>query len=265
MGLDVYLSKYSDYAKSKANEEAYDKYSTELWDKLEAIDNDPTEKAKNQVREKLQARATELGLGEWGEDITYREKIELDSVLHPDHYFKIGYFRSSYNGSGLNNILRDLGIPDLYDIFQPNDEYEFVPDWNYALTMVQESIEMVKKDKGYRIETIAANMFDPDNVPTSPAAAMEKFNEQLARVSPKNKDFTWYSNRDGHFYMDKKGQEVHGLIPGKDMFNKPCTFVVYKLKDGNKYILQSLEVVKETIEYVLAQDNPQAFYLRWSG
>lgn len=264
MGLDIYLSYYRDYNQSKANEKKYEELSENVWEEVKEQEGDELcDKTKNRVWDYLKKEAEKLGLGEWGEDITHRDKIELDSKLYPEHYFKIGYFRSSYNGGGINSVLRDLDIPDLYDIFCPDDQYEFVPDWAYALGVVQESIELLKKDKGYRVETISANMFAPDDVAKNPAEAMELFKKQLNEK--RSKDFNWYSNKDGHFYMDKKGLEVHGLIPGKDFMERPCTYVVYQLKDGNKYYLQALEIVKETIEFVLAQENPQAYYLRWSG
>jgi len=266
MGLDVYLSHYSDFKKSKANEKAYDDYCNRLYDALEGIEDDElVRQAKEGIREKLEEKAKELGLGEWGEDATGCTSIEIDSVLHPEHYFKIGYFRSSYNSGGINSVLSDLGIPDLYDIFQhDSDEYEFCPDWNNALKVVEGSIRLLKKDKGYRIESVAANMFSPDDVPLTPAAALQVFNKELQEKS-KRLEHQCYSNRNGEFYLDNAGLKVHGMIPGKDMFQRPCTYIIYKPKDANKYYLQALEIVKETIEYVLGQKNPQEYYLSWSA
>lgn len=266
MGLDVYLNRYTDFKKSKANEKAYDTLSEKLFSALEGVeDAELVRQAREGIQDKLNEKAKKLGLGEYGEDITYRTRIERDSVLHPDHYFKIGYFRSSYNSGGINSVLRDLGIPDLYDIFEhDNDESEFCPDWNSALRTVNKSIELLNKDKGYRIETVSANMFSPDDVPQSPAAALEIFKQQV-KERPKNKDFQCYSNKAGEFYLDNAGLKVHGMIPGKDMFQRPCTFIIYKPKDANKFYLQALEIVKETIEYVLTQDNPQEYYLSWSA
>ena len=264
MGLDVYLNRYSDHAKAKANEEAYDKYSTQLWDFVESLTGDAKDKATEDVREKLKVKAAELGLNDWGSDVTYCEKIEKDSVLHPDHYFKIGYFRSSYNGSGINRVLEDLGIPTLYDIFEPNDEYEFQPNWSKALGVVEKCIKLMKKDKGYRVETVSANMFAPDDVPTSPAAAMEIFKDEQKKNS-KNKNFLCYSNKNGEFYLDNDGMKVHGLIPGKDFMSRPCTFIIYQNQEASKFYLQALEIVKETIQFVLAQEDPQNYYLSWSS
>ncbi len=266
MGLDVYLNHYRDFKKSKEVEKVYDDYCTMLYDTLEGIeDEDLIKTAKAGIREKLDEKARDLGLGEWGEDITNRTRIEINSVLHPEHYFKIGYFRSSYNAGGINTVLRDLKIPDLYDIFEHDSEdYEFSPDWKHALNVVEGSIRLLKKDKGYRVESVAANMFSPDDVPLTPAAALDIFNQQLKEKS-KNKNHLCYSNKSGEFYLDNTGLKVHGMIPGKDMFQRPCTFIIYKPKDANKYYLQALEIVKETIEYVLAQKNPQEYYLSWSG
>lgn len=265
MGLDIYLSYYRDYNQSKANEKKFEELSDDIWAEVKEQEGDELcEKTKNRVNEYLKNEAEKLGLCEWGEDITHKECIEINSKLYPKHSFKIGYFRSSYNGSGINNILRDIGIPDLYDIFShDDDEYEFVPNWANALGVVQEAIEMLQEDEGYRIETISANMFSPDDVVKTPLEAMGIFKKQLAQNH--SKDFNAYSNKDGHFYMDKKGLKVHSLMPGKDHFDRPCTYVIYQPKDANKFYLQGLEIVKETIEYVLAQENPQAYYLRWSA
>ena len=56
-------------------------------------------------------------------------EIEIDDPEYPDHLFKIGYFRSSYNPSGLNNVLGKLGVDDLYGIFDCPGEGKIVPDW----------------------------------------------------------------------------------------------------------------------------------------
>ena len=266
MGLDIYLSYYSDYKKSKKNEKIFEDLSENLWDEVKAQEGDELcEKTKERVWDVLEAEAEKLGLDKYGCDTTYCTGIREDSKLYPEHGFKIGYFRSSYNSSGINGILNDLNIPDLYDIFETNDQYEFSPNWYNALNVVQESINLLKEDKGYRVETISANMFAPDNVMKNPKQALDVFNQNIFDVKASKREFKWYSNRDGNFYLDNKGLQVHALLPGKDLLGNHCTYAVYKLKDGNKYYLEALEIVKETIEYVLAQENPQAYYLRWSA
>jgi hypothetical protein len=265
MGLDIYLSYYKNYHQSKANEDAYEKISDELWDQVKEQEGDElSQKTKDRVWSVLEKEANKLGLDKYGSDITNCETIEKDSSKHPEHYFKVGYFRSSYNGSGINSILKILNIPDLYDIFPHDDDgYEFCPDWSYALDVVQEAIKLLKKDKGYRVESVGANIFAPDEVAMNPAQALEIFNDKIK--SKRTRGFNSFTSKEGSFYLDGKGLQVHALIPGKSILGSPCTFAVYKMKDGNKYYIQALEIVQETIEFVLAQKDPQAYYLRWSG
>ncbi len=266
MGLDVYLSYYKDFKQSKENEEVFEKFSNNMWESVKEVEGVVlSEKTKTSVWEVLKKEAAKYGLDDYGCDITYCERIELDSQLYPEHYFKIGYFRSSYNDSGINTILKDVGAPNLYDIFDhDDDEYEFSPDWNNSLYQVNEAIKIVKANKGYRVETISANMFSPDDVFTSSTSALAKFKKTL-EDNKGAKKFTDFSNRDGNYYIGKKGLQVHALLPGKNIMGNPCTYAIYKAIDGDKYYLEALEIVKETIEYILKQDDPSKYYLRWSA
>lgn len=69
--------------------------------------------------------------------------VRLDSKTAPEHYFKIGYFRSSYNRGGINSVLANLEIPGLYEIFDVGDDhgYEITVDWDDALTRANAAIE----------------------------------------------------------------------------------------------------------------------------
>lgn len=265
MGLDVYLYKYSDFKKSKEVEKEYEKYSEMLYDTIDGIDDeDVVRQAREDIRKKLNEKAKELGLGSYGQDETYKTCIELDSVLHPEHIFKIGYFRSSYNSGGINIVLQDLNIPTLYDIFEhESDEYEFQPNWKEALKVVRKAISLLKEDKGYRVETVSANMFRTDEIVKTAAEALDIFKTELDGEI--NKPFNSYSNINGQFYLDNSGLKVHALIPGKNIFNTPCTYVIYKTEEQDNFYLEALEIVQETIEYVLDQDNPQDYYLSWSA
>ena len=68
----------------------------------------------------------------------------------------------------------------------------------------------------------------------------------------------------GTFYLN--GIQVCGFIPGKDILGDACMYVITK-KDtsGPDWYLQALEVVLETIEYVLEQPNPDSYRLAWSS
>lgn len=110
------------------------------------------------IRAFEQKAQEETGTGKYGES---GEKIEMKSRLHPNHYCEIGYLRSSYNSGGLNSVLRNvLGEDrDLYYIFQPNNEYEFRPDWKAALGRAKEirdDLEMVALNWPFQAGTFDA-------------------------------------------------------------------------------------------------------------
>jgi hypothetical protein len=43
-------------------------------------------------------------------------EVEEPSAKYPEHYFKIGYFRSEYHENGINDVLDRLGLPNLIDV-----------------------------------------------------------------------------------------------------------------------------------------------------
>ena len=263
MGLDVYLYRIKDKVLSEANEKSYDAYSEELWGNRKY--EDVPEKEKDFIREKLKQRALELGLNEWGSDETNKEKIELDSDLHPEHMFKIGYFRSSYNGGGINRILEKQGLPDLYEIFDIEYEGgEVQPNYSAALKKVKEVIAQLKEgDDGYGVCCVSPNHFSKPTV-NSENEALEIFRNEINKNSGESMS---YSNINGEFYLDKPMQVV-GLVPGfENVLTKghPCTYVIYKNENGLNWYVEALEVVQETLEFILAHENPQEFYMYWSG
>ena len=133
MGLDVYLYKADRSiaevrkAKQKA-EDDYDAISKEVLkrlgvDKFEALTNEQHGDYFGGVR----ATRKERGLGEYGEPEGLEEKIEIASAKHPKHYWKVGYFRSSYNGGGIDRVLDRFGLPGLDDLFpaKGDDDYGY--------------------------------------------------------------------------------------------------------------------------------------------
>jgi hypothetical protein len=131
----------------------------------------------------------------WADDST----INIDSTTQPDHLFKIGYFRSSYNNAGINAYVnRLLCKPGLYHIFpEGNDDSGFFrPDWAGARAR---ALEMAGA-----IEDISAS--EPSVV----------------------------------YAIYETGGDHHG------------------------WYVTALKIVAETCGYVLAQDNPDQFWMRWS-
>lgn len=260
MGLDIYLYQYSDKNMTDVREKDYEIYSENLWKESGEYD-DLTDTQKDEIREKCKSYASNLGLDEWGEDKTNKKRIEFDSEKYPEHYFKMGYFRSSYNSSGINRILSNLGVGDLYDIFPHNsDKYSFKPDWEESLKTVNESLEKLKTKNGYRVEAIIGNVFRENGI-NSESDALSIFEEEIN----KNKSDFNYSNINGHFY-NSEPNKVLAIMPGKTTFlgkEKDCVYVV--TESDNTWYINALEIVKDTIEWVLSQENKEQYYLHWSG
>lgn len=257
MGLDVYLHKCDNLAKKRDLETQYEKKSDELWSVHEKYE-DYTEEEKEEVREQSKEYALSLGLNEDGE--YPEEDFEFDSKDYPEHYFKVGYFRSSYNDSGINSVARRYNLPDLYDIFAVDDEYIIVPDWDACLKRVESAIEKWGNNQDNKYDCFDVSGFLPERV-DSEKEALEAFKSELERHE--NSDYKSFSNKNGVFYLD--GVEAVAFIHGKK-FNTECLYVVYKADQENyKWYVNALEIVKETINFVLAQPDKEKYYLRWSG
>src|SRR6476619_807072 len=109
MGLDVYLYRYERPAEEIEAEEAeYEAESERIWTEVGGSRKyeELTEAERDEASRRTKAVAAARGLGDWGSHPA-RVKIEQPSAKYPDHYFKVGYFRSSYNASGIDHILSD--------------------------------------------------------------------------------------------------------------------------------------------------------------
>lgn len=264
MGLDIYLQRYDDYQKSKDLEKRYNDYSEEVWGENAKDGNYEklTDEQKNEFREKERIFAESLGLDKYGSHTEGVESIEIDSIFYPDHYFKIGYFRSSYNEGGIQRILKNLDLPDLnYILDREEGEYEFQPNWGLSLVRVQEVIEKLSKAGNYRVHHVSNNIFSPNTQIKNEKDALKVFLEEVNR---NNKSDYNYSNATGEYFFHEP-LKVLGLIPGT--FNlireMDCVYVVTEA--DNEWYVNALEIVKETIEYVLSKENKEQYYLRWSG
>lgn len=284
MGLDVYLYRCKDpkaltaYEKVRddAHEEIYQAVLTELKTKDLGEYNSPGWKEYDK-RKKAWDKANPAP--------TTEKEINQNSEKHPEHMFKIGYFRSSYNDSGTNAILRSATGKDLYYIFGEDAdkrEYRFVPNWQQALERAKEVLSEYRAELdrvgAVKVIDIGPNPFagteglpaDKEAVMKVFAAEQDRHNEQFAEGQPAHpfstKDMNWYSSSNGHFFLGK-GASLLAAIPGKSYGGRTTTYAV--IRDGesseDNYYLTALEVVVETCEYVLRHKNPQEFCLHWSS
>lgn len=260
MGLDIYLERYNNFEDTQARENEYSEFSEKLWENAGDYDS-LTEDQKEEIRSKENKFAESLGLDKWGSDESNREKIELAHPGYPDHYFKIGYFRSSYNAGGIERILENLGVPTMHDIFDFSDEYTFQPDWDIALAKCESAINVLKEKGAYRVHHVEENIFRESGI-KSEKEALDVFMKNLEREH--SEGMGSYSNAEGEFYLDKP-LEVVAMVPGKTKIFKErdCVYVI--TKSENEWYVQALEIVRDTIKYVLSQENKNQYYLRWSG
>lgn len=270
MGLDIYLYRYDDYNKTQELRDEYTRRESEIWEGNDANEkyNLLTDEQKDEYRNRVQEMALSLGLDKYGDDVTGKESIEMNSEKYPDHYFKIGYFRSSYNDGGIERILKNLGLPTMKDIFEYDGEYLFQPDWIQALINVKNVISEFKTKGAYRIQSVQANMFSNEVVKSS-QEAMNLFIKEVEKqkeyneTNPDREKFN-YSNSHGEFFLAEPSK-VLALIPGTTEFfgQRPCVYMVRE--SDNTWYIQALEIIQETIEWVLSQENKEQYYLHWSG
>ena len=264
MGLDVYLYHCRDRATAKAIEERVSAETVVLWDGYKEY-NKMTDAEKEDIRSKSKAIYAAAGCDEWGEHDSV-QKIELLSAEYPEHLFKVGYFRSSYNGSGINSVFRKIGLLDLYGIMGVNDsdEYEVHHDWAVCLQNINEAINRYQAHLDSPIGKFSVmELSSIIDSASSAAEALDIFKKELERSNEKNGMFNSYSNRKGDFYLD--GLRVHAFIPSSDKWS-PMYVIVSKEESAEEdWYLQALKIMRETCEYVLKQEDPQNYYMHWSG
>lgn len=183
-------------------------------------------------------------------------KIERPSALHPDHYFKVGYFRSSYNASGIDQILSDRIGTTLAGIMGVSDGYIVVPDWSAAR---QRAIDAKARLAAYFEQHGMVMVVDADSIDSVNSKA-----DALAAYNKRHKSSDgWYSNRAGMFFA-KESPTVRAVFTGLNWMNRPTAYLVIDAPDFD-YYLQALDIVAETCEWVLAQPDIDAYALHWSS
>ena len=262
MGLDVYLKHSTSRAQAMANQAACEEHSNQLWEEAGEY-NTLTEEQKNIIREATNAFNASLNCDDWGSSSDI-QTIEMDSKIHPENMFKVGYLRSSYNSGGINSVLKRIGCPDLYDIFEPGEEYYVNVDWAQAQARAQQAVDKLKEYMGTEMaayDVIEVRGYDAVG---SKEEALALLKGELGRTSAFGGG---YSNRAGDWFPE--GLQIVGAVPGKPSFMGSPTYYLFTKSNevgGNfKWYLDALEVTKEMIDYVLAQPDPDNYFLSWSA
>ena len=266
MGLDVYLYKYPD-KEHFDNEQKYSRLSDRLYNeytKDTAFDKLP-KPLQLEYEDKLKKAAEVFGLDNEGR-CKGCEHIHKNSAKHPKHYFKIGYFRSSYNGGGINTILRNSIGKDLYYVFQPpTDEYYIRPQWKECLTRAKTLLKEFKKfteNYSFRVDPVFHCV---GHGPANSQEATKFLIDELGKMKKDKLLFGAYSNANGHFYL-KEPQKIIAIMTGTlNILNDPtpCTYVAFE--EDYKWYVEAIEIVIETIEYVIKSGESDKYVLAWSG
>lgn len=284
MGLDVYLYKYENYKETREKVEAFDQQTEGLYDKHQMYGDDwksLTQEIQEQRRKAFKNEKREIAASlnldlDSCDDPIDGECIEDNFPGAEDHYFKIGYFRSSYNGSGINNVLGNLIGIGLKEIFEPGDEYRFQPNWLKAKEKCHEAIEKLSKilsdGENFRCVRHSWNEFQGPPKESHPIKseedALQAFLEERRKYKEKPNGYGSYSNGKGEFYFDEP-IAVAGIIQGvnKRFFVEeylPAHYIIYKDSSMDWY-LTALKIVDATIDRVLMSDDPTKYYLKWSS
>lgn len=270
MGLDVHLKRCENFAQSQWRKAEYERRMDEAWDQIanhraeDEIPDSETEIFEQQSKE----IARTLGLDCYGEDRLV-QTIELPSQKYPDHRFQIGHFYSSYNESGIDWVLSEsIGI-DLHSIFNSPEEGDFQPDWRLARRLCIKAIADFSTYIEQHLYSVMPVEFDPNVSPiqsriTGKALPLQKLIEINEQTNFANRNS--FINRDGEFFFDEP-LEVLAVLPGTAGFlgrqDEPCLYRVFQYKHPDFYS-QALEIVLETIEYVLEQPDVEKYCLEWS-
>lgn len=270
MGLDVYLYRYEDYIAAKTAEKIYEKQSEENWEAIGGYSN-ASEEQRKEINKKNRELQETLNYSfenkRWGE-LPGETEIEINSEKYPDHLFKVGYFRSSYNDNGIERVIKNLiGIAPLHYIFDPGNEYEFAPNWNIALERVKKILQKLDE----KTTNGAFSCFSEGQNPYKSPSYYRKINEKRAleifyeekQEHQEDKIGKGYSNINGTFFPN--GLTIKGIVPGANCLGAPCVFIITDL--DIIWFHQALEIVEETILWVLAKDEIEQskYYLCWSS
>lgn len=279
MGLDVSLYHCTNIKKFEELEKIEETLRDAVWESIPGDWKDWTDEQKDSCNQQCAdiSRATTDKLIV---DDALLTPICEDSKLDPEHIFKLGYFRSSYNDGGINSHLFDRGFNTLYDIFPncENDGYYIEADWENALKETQSIIkaygDYLENDptakvyasvEYFRLPSLSREEELNRSEGLSRKRAMDVYREKLKEI----KESPWLSTHCQAF-SDKigvwfpNGLKLYGIL----LFSNGIVYI----HDGGGVIegkedfyLTALKIVEETIQFVLDQEDPQHYYLGWSG
>lgn len=267
MGLDIYLKRSKDRAAAIAAQDAAENEVNALWEADSRKYDEYSEDEKDAIRAKSTEIRAKYGCDDWGssKDI---ETVEIASENYPEHMFKVGYLRSSYNSGGINSVLNRAGCMDLYEIFEPGDEYYFTPDWEKCSARAEMAITEYEKFLGSDAGKFQVMHISDIGVggAKDEIHALNIFMETQGKE--RSPGWNSFSNRDGNFFLE--GINIRAVIrnDADGWKSGGCYLIVDKdpMPEGEQdWYLTALKITKEMIDYVLAQPDKDNYFLSWSA
>ena len=185
---------------------------------------------------------------------------------------KIGYLRSSYNGSGFNSVIDTLlGKKGFYYIFEAGDDYEFQPDWEAsrerAEQLLKEYDAAVEGDGLLRSFFVGPNMFEkPGDLKarcSSESDAVNIVKEVMESNKDRTPEFRSFGNIKGEFFLD--GLTILATVPGMSTFKQQGVYLVYRDEKSDDWYREAIQITIEMCDWVLARKDIDKFYLAWSA
>ncbi len=194
---------------------------------------------------------------------------ETPSKSHPEHYWKLGYYRSSYNDGGFNTVVSRLTGEDLYSLLDPiSQNYEFIPTRSQLQVCLNRAKSLQRdfaglKDRAFSVSSESPFLMGNDSLDTTAEQAIALLNGQLDKRVPDNEWGNNFSNRDGAFFLD--GLTVLAAVRGKDVLKRPCVHLIYRLEDeGFTFYSDALDILVESLEAQIALPEGSVSYA-WSS
>lgn len=279
MGLDITVTKIDSFAKKRECEARYKALLEEFIESkcLNIADEKSWRENMSPVEvdrfeEKLLDIRNECNVDEYGTYDYPDEVIEFSESPHPDHLFKMDYYRSAYNSSGFNSVADTHGIPNLYDIFGDPDGYDYQPDWEVALYRAREAVEKWRAlEESPDAYFTVIEVTDLDSyIKTNPGLTEKTSIAKIVKTMEKTTfDGTW---------LGKEGVTstlkyiFHGLFIGtvKNYAGRDVSAAHVILKSANNenqitWYREAAEVVLASITEIANHPEREGFYLRWSS
>ena len=217
----------------------------------------------NYVKDAMQAcraMACDLGMDKFN----LGRKLVKKSMIAPDHPFKIGLFFDDLGDEGFSNVMRRIGLRSMDEIFGRISREEklqfYIPDWGRALLRCTEEkirlMEMYRvKERilDYRVVSMILDI-DEGHPDASTAILSDYIKDYLSEVDIGQSRMNEISLYEGEY--------IDGVVAKKE---GDCLVVYLFIRTPEFYTwyIGALEVIKETIEFVLKQAKKDDCYLLW--